>query len=218
VKNSCETEISHLDILIEKIRSDGIRSAEKEAQRIRDEAKMEGQQIIFAAQKEADRLILEAQNVIQKKEGISRKALEFALRDAILQIRSSLDSLMKHLLQIECTKVFDESLFKSLILKMADQLLGFTPEEKISIQLSQEDHRNLATKLYTAITSEIQGGLEIKPCLNLKAGIRISKSEAHYYYDFSDESIAETLAGFLSLEIKEILDQIRNGKDQVDEC
>lgn len=203
-----ETDISHLDIIIEKIHSDGVLAAEMEGEKIKASARAEAQRIIAEAQKEAELLIAEAEKQIRQKETISRNALSFAARDAILMVRSYLESLFTHLIRKECARALDASLLKAVILKIIDGWIASGLEESITLQLAPEDEKNLREVLYWAISARIRSGLEIKPVPGLTAGFRISRTGEQFYLDVSDESIAETLAFFLSSELKTLLDPV----------
>jgi V/A-type H+/Na+-transporting ATPase subunit E len=201
-----ETEISHLDVIIEKIRCDGILAAETEGLKIKSAANAEAEKIIAGARNEAQRLLSDAEKTIRHKEEISRNALAFAARDAILMVRSHLETLFKGLIRKESAKALDESLLKAIILKLIDHWVASGLAESITLKLSNEDHRNLGDVLNSAITAQVRSGLEISSVPGLKAGFRISKSGEHCYLDISDESVAETLMFFLSSEIKTLLD------------
>jgi vacuolar-type H+-ATPase subunit E/Vma4 len=207
-----ETEISHLDLIIEKIRSEGILVAETEGLKIRAAARAEADRITAAASREAQQLILDAEKTIRQTENISRKALSFAARDAILMIRSYTESLLKALIQTASAEALDESLLKPLLLKIIDKWVASGFAEGITLHLSDADHRHLRGVLHSVLAAAMSGGLEIKPVPGLKAGFRISKTGEHFYLDVSDESIAETLMAFLSSEIKTLLDPIMTGK------
>lgn len=201
-----ETDISHLDVIIGKIRSDGILAAETEGRKIKAAASAEAEKIISEAKREAQRLISEAEKAIRHKEEISRNALAFAARDTLLMVRSHLETLFKGLIRKESAKALDESLLKTIILKLIDHWVASGLAESITLELSSEDHRNLGAVLNSAITAHIRSGLEITPVPGLKAGFRISKTGEHCYLDVSDESVAETLMFFLSSEMKTLLD------------
>jgi len=207
-----ETEISHLDVIIEKIRSDGILAAETEGLKIKAAANAEAEKIITAAGNEAQRLISEAETAIRHQEEINRNALAFAARDAILMVRSHIEALFKGLIRRESAKALDGSLLKSIILKLIEHWVASGLAESITLELSNEDHRDLGEMLKSAIAAHIRSGLEITPVPGLKAGFRISQTGEHFYLDVSDESVAETLMFFLSSEIKTLLDPLMTEK------
>lgn len=208
-----EIETTNLDIIIEKIRSDGIEAAEKEGLRIKNDARSEAENIINRAKIAAEILKADAEKEIAQKENISRKALEFAARDSILMIRSYLENLFKNLVKKKCSEVLCENLLKDMILKITDKWSESATWEDIKVQISDEDSNKIKEVLYSAISEkmqseEVEPGLEIKPVPDLKAGFRISKKGENFYHDFSDESIAEILMFFLSSEIREMLDPV----------
>ncbi|MFH0728556.1 MAG: hypothetical protein V2B19_19735 [Pseudomonadota bacterium] len=211
-----EIEISHLDTIIEKIRSEGVLAAETEGLKIKNTALAEAGRIMGEAKKEAERLISDAEKTIHQKEMISRNALAFAARDSILMVRSYLETLFKDLIRKECAGALDEPLLKTVILKIADHWVASGLEERITLQLSDEDYRNLGKVLFSAITADMSAGLEIKPVPGLRAGFRISKTGEHFYLDVSDESIAETLMFFLSSEMKALIDPVMTEKGKTD--
>ena len=203
-KSSFET--TNLDLIIEKIRSDGIEAGEAESLRIKDEARAEAENIISRARKEAETMLADAEKAISHKEHTSRKALEFAARDSVLMIRSYLENIFKKLVSNECTRVIDKNLLKEMILKILDKWSESGVMDEIKIQISDEDSKNIRDILYASISDRMGSSLDIKPVAELKAGFRISKTGEHFYHDFSDESIAELLFFFLSEEVKELLD------------
>jgi V/A-type H+-transporting ATPase subunit E len=206
-----------LDLIIEKIRSEGIEAAESEAAEIRKKALAEASDIVAGAKKEADRMISDAEKSIMRKENTSRKALEFAARDSILMIRSYLENLIRKLVENECSSVIDKEFLKEMILKILDKWSESgekMADGDIKIQVSDRDSRILRDILHSAISGRIASGLEIKPVPGLKAGFRISRSKDNFYHDFSDESIAEILSSFLSPDKKTLIDPERMDQEK----
>lgn len=198
-------ETANLDLIIDKIRSDGIDAAEKEGLRIKKEALAEAEKIVSEAKKMAERLISEAEKEIKKKEKNSRNAIEFAARDSILAIRSYLEKIFHNIIKTKCAQTMTGDFLETAII----ELLSKTPESEkkgIQISLSEENHKSLSKAFYSAIDEKMREGIEIRPIQDISAGFRISRDCDRFYNDFTDETIAEILGIFLAPELRMILD------------
>lgn len=200
-----EIETTNLDIIIEKIRKDGIETAEKEGQRIREEALIEAQQIISEANTAAEKMISKAEGKIAQKENLSRKALSFAVRDSILAIKVYLEKFSSELLRNKCAECLDPQFLKTIIIKVIEKWPDEASAGNLEILVSEKDMNELKKAFLSALSGEVSRGIEIKPVSALSAGFRIHASGDNHYHDFSDESIAEILQCFLSSEISGII-------------
>lgn len=200
-----EIETTNLDIIIEKIRKDGIEAAEKEGLRIREEARIEAQRIISEANTAAEKMISQAEGKIAKKENLSRKALSFAVRDSILAVKAYLEKFSCALLRNTCSESLDPQFLKTIILKVIERWPDEASSANLEILVSEKDLNELKTAFLSALSGEVPRGIEIKPVSTLSAGFRIYASGDNHYHDFSDESIAEILQFFLSSEISGII-------------
>lgn len=198
-------ETANIDLIIEKIRVQGIDAADKEACKIKSDALEEAERIISSAKKTAETIIAEAQDEILKKEKTSIKAMEFAARDSVLLVRDCLEKIFKNLIMERCSRAMGGAALEKIITEFISNIPE-TEAKGLNISLSQENHKKLFESLLSAIEEKTGKGIEIKPDPDMGQGFRIMRDGDEFYNDFSAESIAELMGMFLEPEIKRILD------------
>ena len=104
-----------LQELIEKIKKDGVASAESSAQKIIDEAEKKAASIIKEAEAKRDSIIKDAKAETERMEKASEDAIIQSGRNLIISFRDGINKELSALINAETEKVYDKDLLKKII-------------------------------------------------------------------------------------------------------
>ena len=90
-----------LQDLIEKIKTEGIKTAEQQSSHLLKEAEHKANDIIAAAHKEASQIIAEAKNEMARFEQTAKQAVEQAGRNTILSLKTNIVKISDQLMEQE---------------------------------------------------------------------------------------------------------------------
>lgn len=183
--------------LIDTIHRDGVDKVRQESEALLERARSQAAEIVAAAQAQADALLARARHEQEQMEHSGQESLKQASRDLLLGIKKQLETLFSTLLKEKTRNVIKD---KEITLAIAAMIANWKPEvqDKIEILLPREQFDSLAGNLRQALAGKIAAGLDIKASAELTSGFHVAEKDGHAYYDFSAESIAESLALFLN--------------------
>ena len=187
-----------LQELIDKIKKDGVASAEAEAAKKIAEAEKKAEGIIADAQDKAAEIIKNAKAETQRMEKASEEAIVQAGRNMLLSFKDSLVAELDGLIQAETAKATTKDVLAKLIPETVKAWAKNSEASELSVLLSEKDLKSLESALTGDLKSEISKGLEIKPDKTLTAGFRIGVKNGSAFYDYSSESLAEMFAAYLN--------------------
>lgn len=192
--------------LIDKIKTEGVGKADAQAKQIIESAEHQSSEIIHRAKKDAEEIVLKAKAEASQFENAGKEAVRQAGRDLILNIKSTLTKIFDSIINNETSIAMSEEVLKDIIPKI---LTGWSKDSDkgIDLFLSPDDLKKLDKALLGKLSSELKGGLEIKPHTGIKAGFRISEKGGDSYYDFTDEGIAENLIQHLNPVLSKIVSE-----------
>ncbi len=208
IKNVTE---ANLDDLIKKIKKDGINEANKKAEEIVKEAESKAANILEDAQKEARRILDESEKEIIKKEEVSKKAIEQAVRDSIISIRNYIVDLFDELIKEDSIKVLSGKTLESVLIKAIDAFCR-NDNPEIEVFLSESDRDELLDYFLQRFRNKIKCGIELKVHPKIESGFRIGKKGDHIYYDFTDEGIAYFIAEYLNPRFYSLIDSVKKDR------
>lgn len=188
---------------IDKLKNDGVEAGRTAAEQIVSDARKEAEQIVSEARAEAESILETARGEIQRKEAASKEAIQLALRDARLKLKSEVQnnfaSKVKRLVSLELQ---DQDLLRKLILIVAGQAAEEIKEHDVEI-LASEKVSELVVEISQKMLKE---GFDIKPVPGSKAGIRVRSTNSHVEVDLSEEGISELLLKHLMPEFRSLQD------------
>jgi len=193
-----------LQELIDKIKKDGVATAEKEAAAIIAEAEKKAEQIIAEAESKAAEIIKNGKNETERMEKASEEAIVQAGRNMLLSFKDSLVKELDGLIQAETAKAETDVLAK-LVPETVKAWAKNADASELSVLLSEKDLKDLEKGLTAELKAEISKGLEIKPDKTLTAGFRIGVKNGAAYYDYSAESLADMFAAYLNPKVAGLL-------------
>ncbi|MBQ0004180.1 MAG: DivIVA domain-containing protein [Treponema sp.] len=194
-----------LQELIDKIKKDGVASAEQEANAIKENAKKEAESIIAEAKAKADSIIKDAQSETARLEKASVDAIKQSSRNLLIAFRDGITAELSAIVQAETKTAYSKALLEKLIPETVKAWASKSDVSDISVLLSENDLSELKSGLTSALKSEIEKGLEIKPDKTLAGGFRIGMNNGASFYDYSAESVAELFSAYLNPKLAEIM-------------
>lgn len=194
-----------LQELIDKIKKDGVVTAEAEAAKIVEASEKKAESIIADAQKKAAEIIKNAKAETERMEKASEEAIVQAGRNMLLSFRDSLVGELDGLIKTETEKAESKDVLTKLIPETVKAWAKNTDASELSVLLSEKDLNTLEKSLTSELKAEISKGLEIKPDKTLSAGFRIGVKNGAAYYDYSAESLAEMFAAYLNPKVAALL-------------
>ena len=198
-----------LQELIDKIKKDGVSSAEAAAAQITADAEKEAASIVEEAQKKSDDMIKNARAEIARLEKASEDAVTQACRNMLITFRDSLIAELDSLIQSEAAKAYSSDLMKTLIPETVKAWSKNADASELSVILSEKDLKSLENELKAALKAEIAKGLEIKPDSALSAGFRIGVNNGAAFYD----SVADLFSAYLNPRVAAIMKESAKGNN-----
>ena len=200
-----------LQELIDKIKKDGVSSAEAAAAQITADAEKKAASIVEEAQKKSDDMIKNAKSEIARLEKASEDAVTQACRNMLISFRDSLVAELDGIIQSETAKSYSPDLMKTLIPETVKAWSKNADASELSVILSEKDLKSLEDELKAALKTEISKGLEIKPDSTLSAGFRIGVNNGAAFYDYSAESVADLFTSYLNPRVAQIMKNAAKG-------
>lgn len=194
-----------LQELIDKIKKDGVASAEAEAAKIVEASEKKAESIIADAQEKAAEIIKNAKAETERMEKASEEAIVQAGRNMLLSFKDSLVNELDGLVKSETEKAESKDVLAKLIPETVKAWSKNADASELSGLLSEKDLKALEAGLTSELKAEIAKGLEIKPDKTLSAGFRIGVKNGAAFYDYSAESLAEMFAAYLNPKVAALL-------------
>ncbi len=196
---------ANLESLINKIKTEGIEEAEKNANQIIQEAEEQADKLLKEARKEADEIIENGRQKAQQLQETGEEALRQAQRDTILVTRERITEILDQLFQNRLKQALTPEFLQEIITRIVEQL---DSDGDYQISVPEADLDKLSQLLLNETAEELaDGNLELIPEKELKAGIRIKLEDEDLYYDISDEGISRYLNQFLNPAVQKILEE-----------
>lgn len=187
-----------LQELIDKIKKDGVASAESSAAAIIAEAEKKAAAIIAEAENKAAEIVKAGKSETARMEKASIDAIRQAGRNLILSFRDSVTTELGAIVATETTKAYSVDMLKTLIPETVKAWASKTDVDDISVLLPAKDAETLESGFKAALKDELAKGLELKADKTLDAGFRIGSKDGAAYYDFSAEAVADLFSAYLN--------------------
>ncbi len=194
-----------LQELIDKIKKDGVVTAEAEAAKIVEASEKKAEGIIADAQAKAAEIIKNAKAETERMEKASEEAIIQAGRNMLLSFKDSLIGELDGLIKAETEKAESKDVLTKLIPETVKAWAKNADASELSVLLSEKDLKILESALTSELKAEVSKGLEIKPDKTLSAGFRIGVKNGAAYYDYSADSLAEMFAAYLNPKVAAFL-------------
>jgi V/A-type H+-transporting ATPase subunit E len=207
---------SSVQMLIDRIRDQGVQSANQEAARILADAEAKASQLMTEAQKQAEQLRAKATADIEAERAAAEEALKLSARDTIMRLKNVVSAAFETFVRrLVTTATQDRQLMKNLVLVLAGQSAEeFIKDKQIQILLSeailtgQSDPklRDLGKQTILSLSSDmLREGVELIPSDSVEGGAKVRLVGEQLEIDLSDKAIAKMLADHLLPRFQAIL-------------
>jgi len=196
--------------LIEKIKTDGVKTAEEKALQIVKDAEAKAADIVAKANSDAAQIKAKAKEDAVKSEQTGEEALKQAGRDLVLNLQTQITDLFNVIIKDEVASAMDEKVLGETIVKLISSWKGDASE--IQVLVSEKDLNNVEKNLKAKLADKIKKGFEVKASKKLDAGFLVSEKDGSAYHNFSAEGIAEVLSDYLNPRIAALVNEGAKGK------
>jgi V/A-type H+-transporting ATPase subunit E len=199
---------SSVQALIDRIRDQGVQSANREAARILAEAEAKASQLLADAQKQVEQLRAKATADIEAEQAAAQEALKLSARDTVTRMKNLVSTAFETFVRrLVTTATQDRELMKNLVLVLAGHSADeFIKDKQIQILLSdalltgQPDPklRELSKQTILSLSSDmLREGVELIPSSNVEGGAKVRLVGEQLEIDLTDKAITKLLAGQL---------------------
>ncbi len=193
-----------LQELVEKIKKDGVESAEARAAEIIRAAEDQAAAVLKKARDEAEAIITQGKAEASRSEKAGVDAIRQAARNLLIAFRDGLTAELDALVKAETVRAYDAELLKTVIPAVV-QGWASSGSESIDVLLGEKNAAALSSNLQAALKAELASGLTIRSDSGLEGGFRIGTRDGAAYYDFSADSVAELFSAYLNPKVAGIL-------------
>ncbi len=187
-----------LQELIDKIKKDGVASAESSAAAIIAEAERKAAAIVSDAEAKAASIVSNGKNETERMEKASVDAIRQAGRNLLLSFRDGINAQLSAIVSAQTTAALSADALKALVPEAVKAWAANTAAGDISVLLPAKDLAAVEASLQSALKAELEKGLELKADKSLSAGFRIGSKDGAAYYDFSAEAVADLFSAYLN--------------------
>lgn len=195
-----------LQELTEKIYSEGVEKAQKEADVILAHAKEKAAEI----EKNAN---LKAQSIISTAEAEATKLKEHVNSELKMTVNQSVSALKQNLAQAVTMKSIQPSVqelfgnsdfLKSLIIKVVDGWISKDTMD-LKIVLSEKERSEMESYFKNQLAKELNSGLELSFSEGVKSGFKIGPVDNSYEISFTDKDFINFFNAYLRPKTSELL-------------
>ncbi len=187
-----------LQELIDKIKKDGVASAESAAAAIIADAEKKAAAIVADAEEKANGIIKNAKTETARMEKASIDAVGQAGRNLLIQFRNGVIASLDGIVKAETAKAYNADMLKTLVPETVKAWASKGEADSLSVLLSPADLESLTAEFNSALKAEIAKGLVVKADDTLAGGFRIGVNNGAAFYDFSAEAVADLFAAYLN--------------------
>jgi len=190
--------------LIDKIKNDGVKSAEEKAEKIIRDAEERAAAILKKAEADAAVVRNTAKADAEKAERSGNEALRQAGRDLVLTVKGEIEALFSKVLESRTASALDAELMADAVSQAVKNLSDIEAADA-DVFLPEDRMAELESAVKTALSDTMASGLEIKPFKGLDAGFRVSRKDGSAFFDFSEREIAAMLGRYLNPRLTQLL-------------
>lgn len=184
--------------LIARIRDQGVRAAEEEAERILADARARARALVEEARDEAAELRARTRAALETDRAASIESLRLAARDAALELRGRLqDAFRRSVRRLVTQELSDPDLVRELVLELAGEVRRAVGDRPVRLLLpvprsgSQDAPDPLAELAHGIAAGMLREGVELVPSSELRAGARVVLAGDDVVLDLSDRAVSE---------------------------
>ena len=200
-EGAMDTQVSEL---IDRIKSEGVEQAEKQAEQIVAAAEERAQAAIEKARQDAAAIVAQAEQERAKQETAGKEAVRQAARDTVLSVQAQLTAIFKQVIESSTGEAMNDQALQEAVMSVISSWSS-GEESSIDVVLSESDLDKVEAALRGKLVERLGEGVEIKASSAVAAGFRIASRETGIYYDFSSAAIADALASYVTPRLGETI-------------
>ena len=207
-------ELQHL---IDRIKQEGVETAEQQGAQIVAKAKEKAAAIVKEAEQKARTFLEDAERNSQAFTERSTKTLEQAARDLLISVGQGVENILADIVADSVEKALSIDTLKQMLVKMAEAYAAHQGNEsRIDLLISPQDKEELIRYFAEQYRQRLVSGVELHVDNEIFKGFKVSFVEDHVYHDFTREAIAESLTNFLRPQLAEIVHRVAQQDSQAD--
>lgn len=184
--------------LLDRIRKEGLEQAAGEKEDLLRQAKAEAKAVVDKARAEAEQLVAAARQEAKLLREKGEQSLKQAARDVLLSLRGQLEGRVVEVARSLAAEACTPAAVAEIVAGLAAAYLEAEKEGRLEIQIPASQADALRTALAARLGKDLAAHCDLAPVPGLGAGFRLVFSGQDIAYDFSDASLAETMASFLT--------------------
>lgn len=211
---------NNVQSLIDRLRDDGIKAGNEEAQKLISSAEQKASEIVHKAKEEASRLNQKAVEDIRSEREAANEALRIALRDAQNMLREQVTSnFAVQLKRMISQKLKDTSFLKEMILAVAGRVakdINMTSNAEVllsqawlqetepseQLEVAQKEQDTFIAELTKEMVNE---GIAINIQEMKASGFKIFLKDQEIELDLTDDALSEMILKYLSPRFRALL-------------
>lgn len=190
--------------LLDKIKRQGVDSAEAQAAKILGKAEEKQKAIIAAAEKEAKAIVEAGRAEAARSEESGKAALVQASRDLVLAFRGEIEKVLAAIVRADTETAFDVDTLKKVLPSLLEAWAK-DGRDDLTLLVPEKDLAALEAFFKDKLAAKLKAGVELKPLKNLKSGFRVAEKGGAAYYDFSAEAVSTMLGAYLNTRLASIV-------------
>lgn len=192
--------------LINKIKSEGIETADKMSKDIIADAKNQSRAIIEQAKKQAEQIIADAKKESEQLQQSTRMSLKQAARDMILTLRQEVREVLKQVIDQEVRdSLTPDNLMKIIHAVIERSIADKTVETDIHVFLNEQDCQKIKEGFIAKLQKELKQEIYVHSSEDVTKGFTISFDGGKSQFDFTDESLAQYMSACLNPYLAELM-------------
>lgn len=192
--------------LTDKLYSEGVEKAQKEADAIIKEAKEKASKIEKEAQKKAEKIEQDANADAEKLRQHVESELKMTVNQSVSALKQNLASLLT-LKAIEpgVKELFSNTDFLKVLIEKIVKGWVDKGQMDISVVLSEKEQTEIEKFFQNQLADELNKGLEIEYSNGIKSGFKVGPADKSYQISFTDEDFTNFLKSYLRPKTNELL-------------
>ena len=190
--------------LIEKIKSEGVQSAEEQAAGIISEAEKKAEAITRKAQEESRRIVETAEKEAEKLANTGKEALKQAGRNLLLALKDQIERIFRSVVVEETDKALRGKNLEHAVVAVVGSM---KPDElqDMSLLIGKKEFAELEKGLRAALSDALKSGMELKPVETSSGGFRFTEKDGSAYFNYTAEGVADILCEYLNPRLSDLL-------------